>query len=342
MRMSIQISWGRHCCQISSASAPLLASRTSKPDAGEHLDQELATLPAVLGDQDPVGGLAGGEADDRSVAGDGGLLAGGDDADGEVDAQLAVADLDVTAESAGELLRERGSGARFTRAAGAADEGLEVGAGEAGEGEAAAQEGALGVVGVVFEGEVEAELAGSGELDGVAEEEEKQLAQLGAVGAAVAGELGIAGDAETQAAAFGAEVEHVLEVVDQLQEIEVGAGARLVGVLAGELEDVVDEGEQLLAAALDDLDVGELFGGELAVLAEQLGEAEDGVERGAQLVAHVGEEGDAGALGPLGGEAGLLQSGLDAGHGFAQGGVVGGGAMERGEVIVERVHGRGA
>jgi hypothetical protein len=97
----------------------------------------------------------------------------------------------------------------------------------------------------------------AGELDGVAEEEQEQLAQLGAVGAdQCRGRPGIADDPETQAASLGPQVEHVLEVIDQLQEVEAGAGARLLGALAGELEHVVDEGEQLLAAAMDDLDVG--------------------------------------------------------------------------------------
>jgi hypothetical protein len=73
-----------------------------------------------------------------------------------------------------------------------------------------------------------------------------------------------------------------------------------VAVLARGGEGVVEEAEQLLAAAVDDVDLGVLLGREAGVLAEQLGEPEDGVEGGAQLVAEVAAQGVGGA-----GEGGL-------------------------------------
>jgi hypothetical protein len=68
-------------------------------------------------------------------------------------------------------------------------------------------------------------------------------------------------------------------------QIEAARAGALVGA-AGEL---VDQREQLLAAAVNDLDVRALLGAQQHVLAEQVREAEDGVQRGSQLVPEVAE-----------------------------------------------------
>ncbi len=64
------------------------------------------------------------------------------------------------------------------------------------------------------------------------------------------------------------------------------------GLDLGEVEDVVDQLQEVLAAGVDVLQaLVPLVLGELhQVVLEDLAEAQDGVERGAQLVAHVGQE----------------------------------------------------
>ena len=92
----------------------------------------------------------------------------------------------------------------------------------------------------------------------------------------------------------------------------------LAGLDLGEVEDVVDEPEQVLAGGLDLLEVGDDVGMARGrrVLREHLAVAEDRVQRRAQLVAHVGEERAlrlAGLLGGLVGLEGRLQGALDDG-----------------------------
>ena len=60
----------------------------------------------------------------------------------------------------------------------------------------------------------------------------------------------------------------------------------------GEVENVVDQYEQVVAGGIDRLRVFHLLGAQVAglVVAQQLGQDERGVERGAQFVAHVGQK----------------------------------------------------
>jgi hypothetical protein len=66
----------------------------------------------------------------------------------------------------------------------------------------------------------------------------------------------------------------------------------LTGIDLGEIENIVDEGEQMLLAAPDARDILRLISIQRAANAEcqQLGVSTDGVERGAKLVAHAGEK----------------------------------------------------
>ena len=70
------------------------------------------------------------------------------------------------------------------------------------------------------------------------------------------------------------------------------SSSHLAGFDLGQIEDVVDQREQVLAAAEDVADEAALLLGHLAdqAVLEHLGEADDRVERRAQLVRHVGEE----------------------------------------------------
>ena len=84
---------------------------------------------------------------------------------------------------------------------------------------------------------------------------------------------------------------------------------------ARQVEDLVDEHQQVLAARVDVLRI--FLVGRYDMGAEQLGlhylgEAEDGVERRAQLVAHRGEEARLGEVRFLGAVAGEVAVGLGA------------------------------
>ena len=82
---------------------------------------------------------------------------------------------------------------------------------------------------------------------------------------------------------------------------------------AGEVEDVVDDPEQMLAARMDVVEIGLV--GLVAdrpehLAAHQVGEAENGVERRAQLVAHRGQELRLRHVGRLGAPPRLVGHGL--------------------------------
>ena len=75
----------------------------------------------------------------------------------------------------------------------------------------------------------------------------------------------------------------------------------------GYFQNIVDEGEQMLAAAVDDVQRLPLAGGDIWGAPHQAGETENCVERGAQLVTHIGQEGTLGLVGCLRGIARLKQ-----------------------------------
>jgi len=73
------------------------------------------------------------------------------------------------------------------------------------------------------------------------------------------------------------------------------------------VEHVVDQPQQVFAAALDDVQVPAARFGQLRVAAHQARETQNCVERRAQLMTHVGQEGALGAVGHLGGLFGDAQ-----------------------------------
>ena len=84
------------------------------------------------------------------------------------------------------------------------------------------------------------------------------------------------------------------------------------GLDLGYFEDVVDEGEEVLAALVDGSKIVALVVGNAVIPCHELGETEDGIERRAQLVAHVGKEDTLGTIGGFGGVDGLAQGILHA------------------------------
>ena len=81
---------------------------------------------------------------------------------------------------------------------------------------------------------------------------------------------------------------------------------QLAGLDLGEVEDVVDDRQQRVAAGADDLGELALLGAELGV-EQQAAHADDAVHGRADLVAHGGQEGALGLVGGLGLLAGALQ-----------------------------------
>ena len=65
--------------------------------------------------------------------------------------------------------------------------------------------------------------------------------------------------------------------------------------------------KQVLAAAVDDVQVLALLGGQGIVALHQLGEPDDGVDRRPDLVGHVGQERALGAVGRVGGLLRVLE-----------------------------------
>ncbi|MNZ63145.1 hypothetical protein D3C78_812840 [compost metagenome] len=145
-----------------------------------------------------------------------------------------------------------------------------------------------------------------GELDGIAGIVEQGLAQPGDV--AVEPDRGAA-EIDLNVEPLGASllVHQGTDVIQHGDEGEVVAFQHhLARVYLGEIQDVVDQGEQVLGRVvylLQPIVLGDLLG----IPLEQVGEAQDGIHGGADLVAHVGEEGALGLVGAFGALMGLRQ-----------------------------------
>ena len=144
-----------------------------------------------------------------------------------------------------------------------------------------------------------------GELDGVAGEVEQGLAQPRRV-AAQPGRHRVAVDLDRQALGPRRSGDDGRDVVEDGREVEVGVlQSQLAGLDLGQVEDVVDDRQQVLARGVD---LGQALGllRRGAGALQQVGQADDGVHRRADLVAHVGQEGALGPVGGLGGVLGML------------------------------------
>ncbi|OEZ48764.1 hypothetical protein DUGA6_63190 [Duganella sp. HH105] len=160
---------------------------------------------------------------------------------------------------------------------------------------------------LVHHGHLDRDLAAVGELDGVAQQVEDDLAQP--VRIAADGDRDIVGDRQFQADALGLRLwrEDVVDIVEQLAEIEMDVfDGQLAGLDLGKIQDVVDDDQQVLARALDHAGVVALLFGQ-ARGQQQFGHAEHAVHRRADFVAHGGEEGALRLAGGLGGVLGFFQ-----------------------------------
>ncbi|MND85011.1 hypothetical protein D3C80_769180 [compost metagenome] len=141
--------------------------------------------------------------------------------------------------------------------------------------------------------DVQADLAALGELDGVGQQVLEDLLQALAVGEQSGRHLCLGGHLEGQALVPGQRLEHATQAFDQALHLGAfGAHFELAGFHLGDVENVVDQVEQVVAGRVDgfgelDLLVAEVA---LAVLRQQLGQDQRTVQWRAQLVGHVGEE----------------------------------------------------
>jgi hypothetical protein len=163
------------------------------------------------------------------------------------------------------------------------------------------------VVAFGLPGDADDDFAALGELDRVADEVHEHLAQPARIAAQEARHFGRQVHDQLGALGLRALGEHVERALDGLRQVEVERfEGELAGLDLGEIEHVVDQGEQRVGAGADRLGVFALDRAELEV-EEQAGHADHAVHRRADFVAHVGEELALGLGGGLGGLLGVAQ-----------------------------------
>ena len=148
------------------------------------------------------------------------------------------------------------------------------------------------------------DLAGGGEFDAVAEQVDEHLAQPGHVAEDLRRHavVHLVGQVELLFRRLGGQqIQGVLDARAQVEGLVLQF--ELAGFDLGEIQDVVDDGEEGFAAGVDGFHVTALLGGQ-GRLQEQAGHGDDAVHGGADFVAHVGQELGLGAGGGFGGEAG--------------------------------------
>ncbi len=132
-----------------------------------------------------------------------------------------------------------------------------------------------------------------GELQGIGYEIGEDLPQAHAV-AAERRQLPVDALIEQYARVLRHEAERGRRGAEHLADVDLSRLHRALAALdLGDVEDVVDDGEQVPGCVMDEVGVVGHFGvreAALVLLGKQLGKADDGVERRAQLVAHVGDE----------------------------------------------------
>ena len=146
-----------------------------------------------------------------------------------------------------------------------------------------------------------------GELERVADQVDEDLPQARGIADDGAGRLRIVEVGEVEVLlrrARAEEVEHLLEAGDEV-EADLLEFER-AGLDLREVENLVDDGEQAVAALPDRLGEHRLLLGQVGV-EQQAGHADHAVHRRADFVAHVGQEGRLGDVGRVGLLLRLLQ-----------------------------------
>ena len=132
-----------------------------------------------------------------------------------------------------------------------------------------------------------------GELEGVREQVLQDLLDAVPVGGDVLGEVVGQGQRVGQGLLVGDGAESLRQLVGQVGDPHRRHGhVELAGFHLGQVEDVADQVEQVVAGVAHRPGELHLLGGEvpLLVVGQQLGQDQQAVERCPQLVAHVGQE----------------------------------------------------
>ena len=168
-------------------------------------------------------------------------------------------------------------------------------AGDAGTRVTDGQPDGRALLGRLQQARLDDDLAVGCKLDGVRDEVREHLTDADRIAGEPAGDLGVDMARHLQPLLLGPWGQEPHDLLDESAQIEGNcAQTQLSGLDPGEVEDIVDDGQERVGTRFD--------GGQVVALAiveaglfEQLDHAHDAVHRGADLVAHVGQKG---ALGP--------------------------------------------
>lgn len=141
--------------------------------------------------------------------------------------------------------------------------------------------------------DVQAHLATLGELDGIGQQVLEDLLQALAVGEQGGGYIRFSVYFEGQPLVPGQRFEHAAQALDQAFHLSAfRAHLELAGLDLGNVENVVDQVEQVIAGRVDRICELDLFIAQVAfgVFRQQFGQDQRAVQRRAQLVGHIGQE----------------------------------------------------
>ena len=146
------------------------------------------------------------------------------------------------------------------------------------------------VVAALLQQHAQADRTALGELDRVVAEVDQHLTQAQRVADQAGRHFGREFEHQFERLLLGALGQQVDDVVEHGLELELDLlQAHAVGLDLGEIQDIVDHAEQVLARDLDLVQMVELLRRHRGLL-QQVGHADHGIHRRADLVAHVGQE----------------------------------------------------
>jgi hypothetical protein len=151
------------------------------------------------------------------------------------------------------------------------------------------EEGDIGIV-LGFDADADDDFAVVGEFDGIDDEVGDDLAEPAGVTLEHGGEVRIGKEDQFDMLFFCAVSEEFDGAFGGGEEVELERfEMEFTGLHFGEVEDIINDGEEGFGAVLDGFDEAMLFRGEGGILEENR-HADDAIERGADLMADVGKE----------------------------------------------------
>ena len=147
-------------------------------------------------------------------------------------------------------------------------------------------------------GELQAHAALVGKLDGIAYQVDEYRGELGLVAVDQQARGRRRFHPPGEALLLAAQPEHRVQTLRHSQQIEIDrVQFQGAGLDPGEIQDLVDQCQEVVAALLDGVHGPALSRGSFRVAPQDLSIAQDGVEWSADLVAHVGQEPALGLVG---------------------------------------------